>query len=293
MRTRNHRAFTLIEVLVVVAIIALLCAILLPSLANARENAMTVMCKTRIREIYNGHILYAQDAKGRFPHYDWWLWDGMNNEPQSLFVPNLYARFGGTRPTDSSRWVEMGQIYRYVKNKEVYFCAKDTRRRAINGIGGNGPRGSKPIHSFVRFIEPHDFMLRHDTKNASAQADEGVLTSADFINPDKLKRGVFDGYLPAAPGGAYTTTPDRIGLMYEEWPGADDRLQADTPGNNDNALNDGYSGFMEFNDFMAARHRSKGTVLFWDGHAAYADKRFNFYPGDPYAAIVAFGRPKN
>ncbi|UCG17254.1 MAG: prepilin-type N-terminal cleavage/methylation domain-containing protein, partial [Phycisphaerales bacterium] len=60
------RAFTLIELLVVVSIIALLIAILLPSLNNAREQAKTVLCQTRLHSISLGAYTYATDF-GRYP----------------------------------------------------------------------------------------------------------------------------------------------------------------------------------------------------------------------------------
>ena len=102
---RIPRAFTLIEILVVVAIIALLISILLPSLNAAREQAQTVVCKTRLKELYSGHVLYAQDSKGRFPHWDWWLWDNFpgSGEAQADFPGSIYSKTGGTRPADSGQ----------------------------------------------------------------------------------------------------------------------------------------------------------------------------------------------
>jgi prepilin-type N-terminal cleavage/methylation domain-containing protein/prepilin-type processing-associated H-X9-DG protein len=55
----GRRAFTLIEVLVAVAIIALLISILLPSLAEARRAAKTVVCASQIRQIGLATHLYA------------------------------------------------------------------------------------------------------------------------------------------------------------------------------------------------------------------------------------------
>lgn len=60
-------AFTLIEVLVVVAIIALLVAILLPSLAKARDLARLTVCKTNMKQIGGMVSAYQADSKGRVP----------------------------------------------------------------------------------------------------------------------------------------------------------------------------------------------------------------------------------
>jgi prepilin-type N-terminal cleavage/methylation domain-containing protein/prepilin-type processing-associated H-X9-DG protein len=62
-----RRAFTLIEVLVVVAIIALLVAILLPSLARAREQSRRVMCANQLGEFGRGIHLYTFDNKDSLP----------------------------------------------------------------------------------------------------------------------------------------------------------------------------------------------------------------------------------
>jgi len=64
---RRLRGFTLIEVLVVVAIIALLVAILLPSLNRAREQGKTAVCSTQIRQLMAAALMYTHDYAGRLP----------------------------------------------------------------------------------------------------------------------------------------------------------------------------------------------------------------------------------
>lgn len=64
MKRRKPQAFTLIELLVVVSIIAVLAAMLLPSLTAAREQARRTYCRNNLRQIVIGGLMYGDDNNG-------------------------------------------------------------------------------------------------------------------------------------------------------------------------------------------------------------------------------------
>jgi prepilin-type N-terminal cleavage/methylation domain-containing protein len=66
-RPYRRSAFTLIEVLVVVAIIALLLAILLPSLSRARDISKSTMCMSHLKEFGLATSMYMMDHKETLP----------------------------------------------------------------------------------------------------------------------------------------------------------------------------------------------------------------------------------
>jgi len=65
--SRSAGAFTLLELLVVIAVVALLAALLLPAMARAKQKARQVACLSNLRQIGLGFTLYAAENRDRFP----------------------------------------------------------------------------------------------------------------------------------------------------------------------------------------------------------------------------------
>jgi prepilin-type N-terminal cleavage/methylation domain-containing protein/prepilin-type processing-associated H-X9-DG protein len=65
--TSRAHGFTLVELLVVIAVIAVLIAMLLPALNTARQAALATQCLSNLRQSYMGFQFYAGDNKDWYP----------------------------------------------------------------------------------------------------------------------------------------------------------------------------------------------------------------------------------
>jgi prepilin-type N-terminal cleavage/methylation domain-containing protein/prepilin-type processing-associated H-X9-DG protein len=92
-----RRGFTLIEILVVVAIIALLISILLPSLGAARSRARSVVCCSHLHLLGQAMFFYANDNQNKIPrHYTLPPTDKtVSARNPALLVPELFSRYIG------------------------------------------------------------------------------------------------------------------------------------------------------------------------------------------------------
>ncbi len=65
--TRSRRAFTLVELLVVIGILAILAALLLPALTSAQAKGKRAVCLSNLRQVGLALTAYAHDYEGRIP----------------------------------------------------------------------------------------------------------------------------------------------------------------------------------------------------------------------------------
>lgn len=103
-RTKPHASrysgFTLVELLIVIAIIGILAAILFPVFARARENARRALCQSNLKQIGLGILQYVQDYDEVLPS----------------------AAFGNSDNTIGSYYRWQDAIYPYVKSQQVFNC---------------------------------------------------------------------------------------------------------------------------------------------------------------------------
>jgi prepilin-type N-terminal cleavage/methylation domain-containing protein len=112
----KQKGFTLIEVLVVIAIIALLIAILIPLLHSAREKGRRTVCMGNMRQLNLAWWSYAEDHDGRvvviYNQYP---------EPPSSDVKSWAHRLTWIN-SDYECHVEEGYLWPYIKSRKTYAC---------------------------------------------------------------------------------------------------------------------------------------------------------------------------
>lgn len=115
---RQIKAFTLVELLVVIGIIALLISVLLPALGRARASAQTVACLSNLRSIGQAAMMMASEKKGQLPPASDKRWAMMHDPSRTKF---LYRQNPSGGTPDLLDWASHLLPYMGAKGQVVDF----------------------------------------------------------------------------------------------------------------------------------------------------------------------------
>ncbi len=267
-RSRLAHGFTLVEVLVVISIIALLIAILIPTLSAAKKQASGVVCQSNMRQLMGGMLLYVTDD-GAFPgthslfffqslfDQSWprpagVTWDGARdqiNDNLSYTVP--YTRPFHLDEAFISDVPRRGTLFPYINDERVYRCPTDRPGPAQDspeGGGGNG-RLSYGFNAYLGYRSPD-----------SLRSFRFVADSLDNELPGGQETRSFRA------GQVVNFSAARFVTMVEEHPKAN--INGDFPDGNFNGI-----------DRVATRHQiapgaegreptGRVSMAYLDGHVA-------------------------
>ncbi len=128
----RRAAFTLVELLVVMAIISTLAGILLPALTRARIQARSVACRSNLRQLYLATAMYCADNDGFYPPASW-----------DIYSTNLH-RWHGTRHSPGEPFdFRKSPLRPYLVDGRIKTCPAFARynKGFEKGCGGYGYNG--------------------------------------------------------------------------------------------------------------------------------------------------------
>ena len=114
---RARKAFTLIELLITVAIIAVVAALAFPALQGVSDRAKVLQCTNNLRQMGSALGAYAADHRGEwfFPE------DNRNVTPLGTWIsrPLKDGSYG--------EWLGSGKLFPYINDKRVWVCTANSR----------------------------------------------------------------------------------------------------------------------------------------------------------------------
>ncbi len=211
-RINSRQGFSLIELLVAVAVIAILSALLLPGLSQARRQANRSRCINNQRQLlltwqlYSGDNLESAVANGHGPAVSSIALSSAMNEASTtkFWVPGddhfYYAAFTNAQWLTDSRYAMFAP---YLRSAALYKCPEDKRASKIPGIGNLPHVRSYSMNAYVGWTVNPDELDSHYRVFASITEMVGPSPANIFVfqdvHPDNICYPAFVVRMPGEP----------------------------------------------------------------------------------------------
>lgn len=244
MTRKRDSGFTLVELLVIIAIIAILASLLMPTLVLAKLKAQTAQCISNLKQMQLAWTMYSSDFSDYLaPNSDAGPGDhGQDLNDPSWVAGNMTLTAASSAELDEStnldyligaQYAPFGSLGRYTKNGKIYHCPADRSRVAYDG------------HNFsrVRSIAMNGwigFGTRDWNQPLSGPAFKLNFKMSDLVNP--------------APARTWVFVDERVNSINDGWFAVD---MGDT------------GASATWVDLPAIRHNHGAVLSFADGHSEY------------------------
>lgn len=216
---KPKKGFTLVELLVVISIIAMLLAILIPTMGKAKEVARRVICAHAQKQVAMGFATYVQDFDGLLPWYGGVdpLFDGKWKEPTPEDDErHPYVAFRG-KPIKDDQWMldgipvpmRLGCLFARgtIKDARVFYC----------------PSNREKDYVYESYVDPYPpntsnqwgtLPQRNDMEKTSGEINWWVRTGLTYYPVDlSVKRDKNDERTPQWTARKYDNMDARIPFL--------------------------------------------------------------------------------
>lgn len=244
---RSNSGFTLVELIVVMAIIAILASLLFPALAQAKEKANRTICATNLRQIGMATLMYLSDYRDFFPTAN-----DLGNEQEEGYEWVDWNPRRNARPKEQ-KFLE-GGILPYIQrfSTNLFTCPSDKklsnwRKNPQFGISGYG---------FSYSLNSPSFFSAHGKNSEGAKHGMAAFRYFEFSSE-------FNASAIVNPSGKLMVVDER---MYYEIPFPPSGVSFSS------------CGWEWPRDKVTSRHSKKGNAAFADGHVEAVTPAFGEQP---------------
>lgn len=238
--------FTLVELLVVIAVISVLAALLLPALAQARATAIQTVCLNNLRQVQLAWQFYSEDNKGLL------VINGEDSDANSIIPSWVNGVMGHDdsdseimrrRSTNSALLVASKDALfaPYISTFKTYKCPAD--RSKVTVKGSRQPR----VRSYSMNLYAGYWLMRMERDERTGVWTDRVSTLSTELNPDFRN-----------------TTAGIMDLPLSKW-------WVLIEPHEDSIYGPAFFHLVENNNWWgslpASRHRRSAVLSFADGHA--------------------------